>query len=85
MAVLAVILTACGGDVSGGEVLAGGIGIYLIGSILAFILVVWAVIDLIQKPSPMVKKLIWGGIILVIPFIGAILYLLIGRNQESVI
>ena len=82
---LALALTACGEDVSAGEVLGAGIGIYVIGSILAFILVVLAVLDLVKKPYPMDKKLIWGAVILIIPILGAILYFILGRNKQSVI
>ena len=82
---LALLLTACGEDVSAGEAVGAGIGIWAIGSILAFILVVLAVLDLIKKPYPMEKKLIWGVVILVIPFLGAVLYFLLGRNKQSVI
>ena len=82
---LAVLLTACGEDVSAGEAVGAGIGIWAIGSILAFILVVLAVVDLIKKPYPMEKKLIWGVVILVIPFLGAVLYFILGRNKQSVI
>ncbi|WP_116125917.1 PLD nuclease N-terminal domain-containing protein [Lewinella sp. IMCC34183] len=82
---LSILLTACGEDVSGGEVIAGGIGIYVIGSILAFLLVVWAVVDLLKKPYPMEKKIIWGIVILVIPFLGAVLYFVLGRNKQSVV
>ncbi len=81
---LALLLTACGENVSGGEVIAGGIGIYLIGSLLLLVLLVLAVLDLIKKPYPMEKKLIWGAIIFFIPFLGAILYFIIGRNGKEV-
>ena len=81
---LAVLLTACGEDVSGGEIIAGGLGLYAIVSILAFIVVVLAILDLVKKPYPMEKKLIWGAIIFFIPFLGAILYFLIGRNKQEV-
>ena len=81
---LAVLLTACGEDVSGGEIIAGGLGLYAIVSILAFIVVVLAVLDLVKKPYPTEKKLIWGAIIFFIPFLGAILYFLIGRNRQGV-
>ena len=81
---LAVLLTACGDDVSAGGVIAGGLGIYAIGSILAFIIIVLAVLDLIKKPYPTEKKLIWGAIILFIPFLGALLYFIIGRNGKEV-
>jgi hypothetical protein len=33
----------------------------------------------------MEKKLIWGAIILFIPYLGAIAYLLIGRNGKEVV
>ena len=85
LTVLAFVLTACGGDVSAGEAIGAGIGIYIIGSILALILIVLAVLDLVRKPYPLEKKLIWGAVILVIPFLGAILYFLLGRNKQSVI
>ena len=81
---LAALLTACGEDVSGGEVIAGGIGIYLIGSLLALLVVVFAVIDLVKKPYSTEKKLIWGAIIFFIPFLGAILYFFIGRDKQEV-
>ncbi len=64
--------------------MAGGIGIWAIGSILLLIIVVLAVLDLLKKPYPMEKKLIWGAIILFIPYLGAILYFIIGRNGKEV-
>lgn len=85
LAPLSVLFTACGEDVSAGEVIGAGIGIYVIGSILALILIVLAVLDLVKKPYPVEKKLIWGAVILVIPFLGAVLYFLLGRNKQSVI
>ncbi|MBB4080035.1 hypothetical protein GGR28_002662 [Lewinella aquimaris] len=81
---LLTLLTACGEDVSTGEAVAGGIGIWAIGSILALIIIVLAVLDLIKKPYPLEKKLIWGAIIFFVPFLGALLYFVIGRNKESV-
>ncbi len=81
---LLTLLTACGENVSAGEAIAGGIGIWAIGSILLLIIVVLAVIDLLKKPYPIEKKLIWGAIILFIPYLGAILYFIIGRNGKEV-
>jgi len=80
---LSVLLAGCD-DVSAGGVLAGGIGIYLIGSLLLLILLVYAVVDLVGKPYPMEKKLIWGAIILLVPYLGAIAYLIVGRNGKEV-
>ncbi|MCP9236235.1 PLD nuclease N-terminal domain-containing protein [Lewinella sp. JB7] len=79
-----VLLTACGENVSAGEAMAGGMGIMAIGGILALIIIVLAVLDLIKKPYPMEKKLIWGAIIFFIPFLGALLYFILGRNKQSV-
>lgn len=81
---LAALLTACGDEVSGGEIIAGGLGIYAIGSILALIIIVMAVLDLVKKPYPTEKKLIWGAIIFFIPFLGAIAYFIVGRNGKEV-
>ncbi|CAH1001690.1 hypothetical protein LEM8419_02596 [Neolewinella maritima] len=81
---LTILLTACGEDVSGGEVIAGGIGLYLIGSLLALLVVVFAVLDLVKKPYSIQKKVIWGAIIFFIPFLGAVLYFVLGRNKREV-
>jgi hypothetical protein len=85
LSALALTLTACGDEVSAGEAVAGGIGIWAIGSIILLILLVIAVIDLIKKPYPIEKKLIWGAVILFIPYLGAIAYLLIGKDKQSVV
>lgn len=83
LTLVALVFTACG-DASAGGVIAGGIGIYLIGSILLLILLIYAVLDLVKQPYPMQKKLIWGAIIFFIPYLGAILYLIMGRNGKEV-
>ena len=59
----------------GGSILTAGI----LG-LLALILIIYAVVDLIRRPLPASNKLIWGVVIIIFPFIGALLYLLIGRN-----
>ncbi|PHN01334.1 transcriptional regulator [Flavilitoribacter nigricans DSM 23189 = NBRC 102662] len=61
-------------------IVAGSVAIYVIGAILLFILVVLALVDLYKGSYPMNKKLLWLVIILVIPYIGAILYFAVGRN-----
>ncbi|MBJ6120149.1 PLDc N-terminal domain-containing protein [Pontibacter sp. BT310] len=66
----------------------GGIGPVEIIFLLLFIaaplvLWLWALIDLLRSNfSDNITKLIWAVVIIFIPLLGALLYLLIGRNQK---
>jgi hypothetical protein len=66
----------------------GGIGPFEIIFLLLFIaaplvLWLWALIDLLRSNfSDSITKLIWAVVIIFIPLLGALLYLLIGRNQK---
>jgi hypothetical protein len=66
----------------------GGIGPVEIIFLLLFIaaplvLWLWALIDLLRSNfSDSTTKLIWAVVIIFIPLLGALLYLLIGRNQK---
>lgn len=66
----------------------GGLGgieilLVLIIAVLPVILIIWAIIDLVSSQfTDSTNKLIWAIIILFMPFIGAILYLFIGRKQK---
>lgn len=52
--------------------------------IVPAILWLWAIIDLLKRDfSNSTNKLIWALIIIFVPFIGSILYLIIGRKQKS--
>jgi hypothetical protein len=84
LSALALSLAACD-DVSAGGAIAGGIGLYAIGSLILLALLVYAVVDLVKQPYSTEKKLIWGAVILFIPYLGAILYLLLGKDKQSVI
>lgn len=53
--------------------------------IVALALIVYAIIDLIRRPMPLVNKVIWGVIIWVLPFIGAIVYLVFGRTSKPLV
>lgn len=77
-----LLATGCSEEAAVG-LFAGSVALMVIAGILLFILVVWAVYDLIRKDYPAEKKVIWLLIILVIPYVGAILYFLIGRNRPS--
>jgi glucan phosphoethanolaminetransferase (alkaline phosphatase superfamily) len=66
----------------------GGIGaseilLLLIFLMLPAVLWIWAIVDLLRSTfSSETNKLIWALVIVFIPFIGSILYLVIGRNQK---
>jgi len=50
---------------------------------IAFILPVWALIDIIRsKFNESNNKIIWVLVVLLLPFLGSILYLAIGRAQK---
>lgn len=64
---------------------AGSVFLMAVAGILLFVLLVWAIVDLIRKDYPTEKKVIWLLIILIIPYLGAILYFILGRNTSRVI
>lgn len=76
-----LLLSGCEEAAAG--ILAGGVAIWAIGGLILFILVILAVVDLLRKPYDMGKKILWLVIILVVPYIGAILYFMIGRSSSS--
>ncbi|MGC4033609.1 MAG: PLD nuclease N-terminal domain-containing protein [Tepidisphaeraceae bacterium] len=61
------------------------VGIPCFGGIiglLCFALWIWALVDAIQNPAlDSNGRLIWVLVIIFLPFIGSILYLVIGRNK----
>lgn len=66
----------------------GGIGLREIIVISLFFLPLalwlWAIIDLIKSNfSNSTNKLIWALIIIFVPFVGSILYLVMGRKQRA--
>ncbi len=73
----AVSLSACD---SGAEFLGGSLLTFGILGLLALALIVYAILDLIKSPMDTTQKIIWGVVIWVIPFIGAIIYLVMGRK-----
>lgn len=63
--------------------LSGGMVILLLLILIGpTILWFWALIDCLTSRLEAINKLIWVILILLLPFIGAILYLLIGRKQK---
>jgi len=61
----------------------GGVGGWeiLILLLIPFTLWLWALIDCLQSDFNNNNKLVWVILIILVPLLGAILYLAIGRNQ----
>ncbi len=74
-----LLFTGCTEEAARG-VVAGSVLLYAIGGIILFLLVIFALVDIAKSSVPMSKKLLWILVILVIPYIGAALYLLMGRE-----
>jgi len=54
---------------------------YGIVSIIYIVLVVWAVIDLLSTRRSGCTTLLWLLLIIIVPVLGSILYLLLGRHK----
>lgn len=55
--------------------------VYSIVGILHLILWIWAIIDILGSGKSAGEKLLWILIVLLLPLIGLILYVLIGRGR----
>jgi len=53
--------------------------------IISFILLIYSLIDLLKSIFKKNDKLIWLIVLILIPFIGSLLYLNIGRKQKNVL
>lgn len=76
LSAIALSLISCTGE----EFLGGSIASLSIGGLIALALIIYAIVDLVQSSMETTNKIIWGLVIWIIPFVGAILYLLIGRK-----
>ena len=54
----------------------------LIPIIIELGLMIWALIDLIKQPATRGPKWMWALIIILVNFIGPIIYFIIGREEE---
>lgn len=67
----------------------GGIGFQEIIPLIFFIalpgiLWLWAIIDLVKREfSDNATKIIWALVVIFIPFVGSILYLVVGRSTVA--
>lgn len=57
--------------------------IFLLINLLLFILLIWAIVDLVRSEfKDSTNKIIWALVIIFVPLIGPVLYLVIGRKQK---
>ncbi len=60
----------------------GGILITLLVILFVFLLPLLALISALMSDFPGNEKILWVLIIILLPFLGSVLYFLIGRNQR---
>jgi len=60
----------------------GGLLLTLIVILFIFLLPLLALISALMSDFPGNEKILWVVIILLLPFLGSVLYFLIGRNQR---
>ncbi len=60
----------------------GGIIITLLVILFIFLIPLLALISALMSDFPGNEKILWVLIILLLPFLGSVLYFLIGRNQR---
>ena len=56
---------------------------YTLAGILIFILDIVAIVDCVESPMEGTKKLLWILLILALPFLGMMLYFLLGKRRIS--
>jgi len=61
----------------------GGIIITLLVILFIFLIPLLALISALMSDFPGNEKILWVVIILLLPFLGSVLYFLIGRNQRT--
>ena len=59
----------------------GGLEILIL--LIPAVIWLWAIIDLLRSDfTNGINKIVWAIVIIFIPFLGAILYLILGRSQK---
>lgn len=56
--------------------------LWTILGIIAFILFLIAIYEIVTSSMDLTKKVIWGVIVLLLPYIGVVLWFLIGRKGK---
>ena len=54
---------------------------YSLAAALILVLDIFAIVDCIQSPMEVTKKLLWILLILMLPFLGMVLYLLLAKRS----
>jgi hypothetical protein len=54
--------------------------LYTIIGIVHLVLWIWALVDILKSSKPPAEKLLWVVVVALLPLIGLILYLVIGRG-----
>ncbi len=49
--------------------------------LIVLVLDIWAIVQILQRRGPTDKKILWILVILLLPVIGLVLWLLIGRKR----
>ena len=57
-----------------------GIAIIVLG-VIQLTLQIWAFVDLIRRPAPTQRKVVFGLVIVLVGLVGAIAYLAVGRSM----
>lgn len=52
-----------------------------LGVLLVAILSIYSIIDCLKTQTDPSKKALWAVLIIILPFIGSVLYLLVGKKQ----
>ena len=80
LALLIALTAGLAGCDSPESFLGGSILTIGIAGLLALALIIYAIVDLVRGPLDTGAKILWGIVIWVVPFLGAIAYLLIGKR-----
>lgn len=54
---------------------------YSLLGVIHLIVFIWAIVDILRSGKPPMEKLLWILVVLLLPVIGLILYILIGRGR----
>ncbi|MFN3651032.1 MAG: PLD nuclease N-terminal domain-containing protein [Armatimonadota bacterium] len=65
------------------ELIGGTLLLMVILGIATLALIVWALVDLFSRPMDTGYRLLWVAVILLLPVVGSIAYLIVGRTTRG--